>query len=83
MHMLTRRLQILLDDDRYERLAAEANRRRVPVAVVVRDALDASLPVSRRRREEAARRILAAPPMAIESPAALIAELDALRHGGL
>jgi hypothetical protein len=33
---------VLLDEERYARLQAEAERRRVSVAVVVRDAVDAS-----------------------------------------
>ena len=40
--MLTKRLQVLLDEERFERLEREAVRRQVSVAVEVRDALDAA-----------------------------------------
>ena len=46
--MLNRRLQVLLDEDRYGRLAAEADRRTVPVAVIVREAIDAAFPTAGR-----------------------------------
>ena len=77
--MLTRRLQVLLDEDRYGRLAAEADRRTVPVAVIVREAIDAAFPPHGEGRAEAARRILAAEPMTVPSPDDLRSELDELR----
>lgn len=40
MSMLNRRLQVLIDEARWRRLEAEAERRRVPVSVLVRDAID-------------------------------------------
>lgn len=80
MSMLTRRLQILLDEDRYARLADEAGRRGVAVAVVVREAIDSSFPSSARRRAEAARAILAAEPMRVpDDPADLRREIAAAR----
>ena len=42
MLMLTRRLQILIDEGRYERVSSEARSRGVPVAVIVREAIDRS-----------------------------------------
>jgi hypothetical protein len=75
MHMLDRRVQILLDRDRYERVAREARRRRVPVATVIRDAIDRSLPVSNARRRAAANRILAAGPMPVPDPDELRREI--------
>jgi hypothetical protein len=83
MRMLGRRLQILLDDERYERIAEEAARRRVPIAVVVRDAIDAALSPNRAERAAAGRAILAAAPMPVPSPEELRAELDVIREGGL
>ena len=77
--MLTRRLQVLLDEDRYGRLAAEADRRTVPVAVIVREAIDAAFPPHGEGRAEAARTILAAEPMTVPSPDDLRSELDELR----
>lgn len=77
--MLNHRLQVLLDDERYDRVTALAKQRRVPVAEVVRDAIDRGLGTSPRRRAAALRRILAAPPMPVPTPAQLRSELDELR----
>lgn len=83
MSMLTRRLQVLIDDERLLRLEAEASRRQVPVSVVVRDAIDAAYPVDSTTRRSAAARILAAEPMPVPDPADLRMELDEVRgrHG--
>ncbi|MBW8060426.1 MAG: ribbon-helix-helix protein, CopG family [Solirubrobacterales bacterium] len=65
MHMLTRRLQVLVDDDRYERLARESERTGAPVGELVRRAIDHEFPqVGSRRgeRERAGRELLAMPP---------------------
>ncbi len=40
---MTHRLQLLLDEERYQRVAAEAKRQRLSVAAVIRDAIDESL----------------------------------------
>jgi hypothetical protein len=77
--VLTRRLQVLLDEDRYARLASEAERRSVPVAVVVREAIDAAFPDGADERSAAARAILGAPAMPVPDPAELRDELDAIR----
>ena len=74
--MLTHRLQLLLDDERYQRVQILARQRGTSVASVIREALDRGLPATQRRRSAAARRILAAEPMQVEN---LIAELDDLR----
>ncbi|MGH9188352.1 MAG: ribbon-helix-helix protein, CopG family [Acidimicrobiales bacterium] len=79
MLMLTRRLQILVDDERLHRLEREAARRKVPVSVLVRDAIDAMYPVDTPARRAAAERILAAEPMPVPDPASLRRELDDLR----
>jgi hypothetical protein len=79
MHMpnLERRVQILLDEPRYRRVASEARRRRVSVATVVRDAID-QMTSGVETRQDAVAGILAAEPMAVPSdPAALRHELDA------
>ncbi len=76
MCMLTHRLQLLLDDERYQRVQTLARQRGTSVASVIREALDRGLPTTQRRRSAAARRILAAEPMQVEN---LIAELDDLR----
>jgi predicted transcriptional regulator len=74
--MLTHRLQLLLDDERYQRVQTLARQRGTSVAAVIREALDRGLPATQRRRSAAARRILAAAPMEVGN---LIAELDNLR----
>jgi hypothetical protein len=79
MHMLEKRLQILLDEDRWKRLSSYAAERNLSVGAVVREALDRAIPASRDKRRAAARRILAAKPMDVPSPAALRRELDAIR----
>jgi hypothetical protein len=79
MLMLTRRLQILIDDERLRRLEGEASRRKVPVSVLVREAIDAAYPVDAPARQAAARRILAAEPMPVPEVPALRRELDEVR----
>jgi hypothetical protein len=76
MCMLTHRLQLLLDDERYERIHALARQRRVSVAAVIREILDRGLPATQPRRPAAARRILAAEPIDIGD---ISAELEELR----
>jgi hypothetical protein len=79
MHMLEKRLQVLLDEGRWRRLTAYADERNLSVGAVVREALDKSVPASRDERRSAARRILSANPMDVPSPSALRGELDAVR----
>lgn len=79
MCMLTHRLQLLLDDERYERVTGLARQRGTSVAAVIREAIDRGLPSSERRRAAAAQRILAAEPVPVGDPEELAAELDALR----
>ena len=76
---LDRRLQILLDDERYGRLHEVAESRGVSVATVVREAIDRGLARPQHRRMDAAARILAAPDMPVPDPEELRAELAALR----
>ena len=80
MCMLERRLQILLDEARYRRVAAEAKHRGVSVASVIREAIDRALPATGPARSEAVARILSAPDMPVaDDPSELRAELDDLR----
>lgn len=75
--MLDHRVQILLDAERYEKVAREAGRRGVSIAAVIRDAID-HLPVEAERRRSAIAAILAAEPMDLPAdPADLRRELDA------
>lgn len=41
--IMSRRLQLLLDEERYQRVAAKAKKERLSVAAVIRDAIDESL----------------------------------------
>lgn len=79
MSMLTRRLQVLIDEERHRRLEAEAARRRVSVAVLVREALDAAFPTTAEERRASGDRVLAAKPMPVPDVDELRAELDDLR----
>jgi hypothetical protein len=76
--MLGKRLQILIDSERYDRLVAQARERDVSVAAVIRDAIDLALPAAS-GRAAAAKRILAAAPMPVPSPGELRDELDEIR----
>jgi hypothetical protein len=53
MLMLERRLQILLDEGRYRRIAAAARARKTSVAAVVRDAIDQALPADLEKKRAA------------------------------
>jgi hypothetical protein len=78
--MLTHRLQILLDEDRYAKVARAARQRGVSVAAVIRDAID-HLPTDPEQRREAIDVILAAEPMPVpDDPTELRRELDETRN---
>jgi hypothetical protein len=79
MSMLGRRLQVLIDESRYQRLEAAAHRRGVSVATIVREAIDRDLGAPALGRRAAGRRFLDAPPMEVGSVEALLEELDELR----
>jgi Ribbon-helix-helix protein, copG family len=68
MPSLTRRLQVLVDEERYERLRREAERTGAPIGAIVRDAIDGALPAGRDPEsvEAAARQLLEADPMPVE-----------------
>jgi hypothetical protein len=79
MCMLDRRVHILLDEDRYRKVAREAERRGISVAAVVRDAID-RLSSHAEQRRAAVAAVLAAEAMALPAdPAELRRELDAAR----
>ncbi|MDQ6727597.1 MAG: antitoxin [Actinomycetota bacterium] len=74
--MLTRRLQILLDDERYERLVRRATEGGTSIAVLVRDAIDARYPAIDPERRAAADAILAAESISLpEDPVDLKREI--------
>lgn len=77
IQMLEHRVQILLDEARYRKVAAEARRRRQSFAAVVREAID-HLPNDVERRKAAVDALLAAEPMKLpDDPADLRREIDA------
>ena len=80
--MLNRRLQVLLDDERYERLKQESRDSGVPVGEIVRRAIDRELPRVEgddARRAAIARLLASAPVPVPDDPADLKAEMRALR----
>ena len=79
MCMFDRRFQILLDEERYQRLEAAARARKVSVAAAIRDAIDRAFPQTSPKRARAAERILSAPDMPVPKPADLRRELEELR----
>lgn len=74
-----RRLQILLDEERHDRIVTVARQRGVSVATVVREAIDRGVVRPDRRRADAGRRILAADDMDVPDVKELRAELDEAR----
>jgi hypothetical protein len=79
MCMLSRRLQVLLDERQYARLAAFADERNLSVGAAVREAIDRAVPTTTGERTAALERLLAAAPMELPAPADLRTELDELR----
>lgn len=77
MSMLHRRLQILIDDARFQRLQDHARDQGTSVAAVIRELVDTALPATDESRRAAAAFILGAPSMEVpDQPAALRRELD-------
>ena len=76
MCMYERRLQILLDDARYRRVAAAAKARKTSVAAVIRDAIDQALPVDLEARRRAVDELLAAEPIDLPGPEELKREIE-------
>lgn len=65
---LTRRLQVLVDEERFARLRRESKRTGAPVGAIVREAIDARLPAVHEPDQlgAAAGRLLSAEPMPVE-----------------
>jgi len=66
MRTLTRRTQLLLDEDRYERLVRRAEATGSSVGALIREAIDLAYPDQRLARRLAADRLLAAEPMPVD-----------------
>ena len=79
MRMLEHRLQILLDDERHQRILAVARERGVSVATIVREAIDRGVSNPAARRRAAGLRLLDAADMPVPDPADLRDELEQLR----
>jgi hypothetical protein len=79
MSMLDRRLQVLIDEERWARLEREADRRRVSVSVLVREAIDQRFPSGADERRAALQMVLDAEPMEVPEPDGLREELDEVR----
>jgi hypothetical protein len=65
MHMLERRLQILLDERRYRLVSAAARERKTSVAAVIRDAIDQALPADLEEKRAAWDELKRAEPMPV------------------
>jgi hypothetical protein len=82
MRLMERRLQILLDEERYRKVEREAERRGTSFAAVIREAID-RLPLGTDDRRAAIAAILSAEAMPVPAdPSELRRELDAARGGG-
>lgn len=66
MPEMTRRLQILLDERRYDLLEREAQRRGASVAALVRDAVERVYGVPEEERRDAVERFLSAEPVPVK-----------------
>ncbi len=77
--VLEHRLQILLDDERHQRISAAARRRGVSVATIVREAIDRGVVDDASRRAGAGAQVLAAADMVVPEVDVLLEELDELR----
>ena len=81
---MERRLQIVIDEQRYRRLVARARQRDTSVSAVIREAIDVAIPDDLAKKRAAAKAILEAEPMPVpETVEELKAELDEIRGGGL
>ena len=79
MSMLHSRLQVLIDDELWRRLGDEAERRRVPVSRLVRQAIDERYPGRSEERRAALAAVLRTRPMPVPNPAQLRRQLDEVR----
>ncbi len=75
-------MQILLDEGRYARLDRQARKRGTSIAVLVREAIDATYPADEMTRAQAAADFLARPPIDLPDWPELKAEIeDAMLRG--
>jgi hypothetical protein len=76
--MLQRRLQIMIDDARFQRLQGRARDQGISVAAVIRNLVDAGVPADDSSRRAAAARIIRNAPSGDDQlePAEMRSELD-------
>ena len=79
MCMLTRRVQILIDEDRYERVERAAERGHRSVAAAIREAIDLAYPRDVDEKAAAAEAIFSAPQLDLPDVDELKVELEASR----
>ena len=79
MSMLDRRLQVLIDEDRWRRLERAAKRRKVSVGTIVREAIDEQYPGDVDARRAALQAVLDAGPMEVPDIEDLHRELEDIR----
>lgn len=77
--MLSRRLQILVDEERYRRLAGRAQKDGRSVAALIRDAIDQAFPPSGPHKSKAVAMITSAEGMEVGDLDRLREELENLR----
>jgi 2-keto-4-pentenoate hydratase len=82
MPRLTRRLQVLLDQQRYARLERLARRRKTSVATLIREAIDIAFPDETISRSAAGRRLLDAEPIPVGDWPGLKAEIEGMYEPG-
>jgi plasmid stability protein len=66
MPQLTRRTQLLLDDDLHQRLRETAAQRGISLGALIREAIDEKLARVQDARAKAIDKLLAAPPMPVD-----------------
>ncbi len=66
MPQLTRRTQLLLDDDLHQRLRETAAQRGISLGALIREAIDEKLSRVQDARAKAIDKLLAAPPMPVD-----------------
>jgi hypothetical protein len=80
--VLTRRTQILLDEDRYGRLARQSAETGASIGALIREAIDVAFPGVPTDRERAGQMLLDAPPMPVDEWQVMKRERDALYERG-
>lgn len=76
--MLTRRTQLLLDEDRYRRLRQRATATNRSVGAVIREAIDQAFPSEAMTKAQAAEYFRTAPLMDISTPEEIRRELESM-----